>query len=118
MGFDPVSYIMGKAAGGGGGGGGSEVLIDEFQSQDSGGSFNLQKTITIESAGNYIVTASGYCNGVEVSLNGTILDNAFDDGGSWVYYFHNTLSLQAGDLLTINIWSSGRSAEYASVIKL
>ena len=102
----------------GGGGGAAEVLLNEHKYQQSGGSISLVETVTIVNAGTYFVAAHGYSTGITVTLNGVNQTLSFTNSSDYTFWYEETLLLNAGDVVYINIPSSGKSALSAQVIRI
>lgn len=119
--FDTVSYLMGAASGGGGGGGGGstiEILLNEQQYKTtSGGTFSYTKTVTIEKSGSYFVCVTGFATTVTVSINDVLQTLSFEVDANYTLWYVETLELQAGDVISIAVDSTGKSAVNAQVIK-
>ena len=102
-----------------GGGGKVKVLLNEQQYKTtSGGTFNYSKTVTVEADGVYFVSAFGYANGVTVKINGVSQPLSFNAGQDYALWYAETLSLHSGDIVIIDIVSSGKSAASGQVIRL
>ena len=102
-----------------GGGGKVKVLLNEQQYKTpSGGTFNYSKTVTVETDGTYFVSAFGYANGVTVKINGVTQPLSFNAGQYYALWYAETLSLHSGDIVIIDIVSSGKSAASGQVIRL
>lgn len=100
-------------------GGEVKVLLNEQEYKTtSGGTFHYSKTVTAETDGVYFVSAFGYANGVTVKINGVTQPLSFEVSQDYTLWYAETLSLQSGDIVLIDIDSTGRSAASAQVIKL
>ncbi len=102
-----------------GGGGKVKVLLNEQEYKStSGGAFHYSKTVTVETDGTYFVSAFGYANAVTVKINGVTQPLSYEVGQDYTMWYAETLSLSSGDIVEIDIVSSGRSAASAQVIRL
>ena len=102
-----------------GGGGKVKVLLNEQQYKTtSGGTFNYSKTVTVEADGVYFVSAFGYAYTVTVKINGVTQPLSYNASQDYTLWYAETLSLHSGDIVIIDIVSSGRSAASAQVIRL
>ena len=94
----------------GGGGGAAEVLLNEHKYQQSGGAISLDEPVT--------VAAHGYSTSMTVKLNGVTQTLSFTNSSDYTFWYEETLLLNTGDVVYINIPSSGRSALSAQVIRI
>lgn len=103
----------------GGGGGSAEILLNELKSQPSGsGQISLVENVPIINSGTYFVAAHGYATSATVKINDVTQPMSFSDSGGYTYWYEEIKTLSAGDVVDINIQSSGRSALSAQVIRL
>lgn len=117
MGFDPVSYLMGKQSSGGESE--ANILLNDLYSQDAGGgSYTFSKTVNIPKTGSYFVAAHGYSNSLTVKINGVSQELSIAITGGYIYWYENVLSLHEDDVIEIEIQTSKTSACSAQVIHI
>ncbi len=102
-----------------GGGGKVKVLLNEQKYRStSGGTFDYSKTVTAEADGVYFISAFGYAYTVTVKINGVTQPLSYNASQDYTLWYAETLNLHSGDIVEIDIVSSGRSAASAQVIRL
>lgn len=115
--FDPVAYLMGAAAGGGGGGDASILLNYKYTQEEGDPGYEYDNTVTVQTAGRYLIVAAGYSTGLTVYINGTADPNYFEKGTDYAYMYNSEKALGAGDTVRIRITSSGATGVSVTVIK-
>lgn len=114
MGFDIVSYLLGQTSAGGG----ADVLLNEVKYAKPGsGAIAIDKTVTIPSAGSYFILAIGYATSLSVKINDTAQPLNVSQSQLYRYWYTSVEELSAGDVVAIDIESSGESALAAQIIK-
>lgn len=97
-------------------GGGAEILLNEA-SYNTSGSWSYSKTVTIPSAGTYFVAGIFFANAPWVKINGTA--QSFNISPiTYLYYYTQTLTLQADDEVSFFGDGGGKCAAFAQVIKI
>lgn len=91
------------------GGGTALILLDKELTQSSGGSISIDETVTISEAGDYYIICYGYVNNVEVYINGVLQSNNFDNSSDYYHAYSQKKTLSVGDIVRVNITSSGKS---------
>lgn len=114
--FDPVSYFMGKADSGGSSGG--QLLLNETVFQNSGGTLPFSKSVTIPKDGTYLVAVYGYTASQTVKVNTETISPTFTKTGDFFYMNVHELPLVAGDVVDIEMSSSGATAYSAIIIEI
>lgn len=85
------------------------ILLDKELTQSSGGSISIDETVTISEAGDYYIICYGYANSVEVYINGVLQSNNLDNNNYYYHAYSQKKTLSVGDIVRVNISSSGNS---------